>query len=42
VLGRHAGLPTNEMALEWTPFQRLYGPGQKQPDLEPIRVLESL
>ena len=42
VLGKHEGLPTNELTLEWTPFQRLFGPGQEFPDLEPIRVLESL
>ena len=42
VLGRHDGETTNEMTLEWAPFQRLFGPGQALPDLEPIRVLESL
>ena len=42
VLGAHKGATVNEPVLRWPPFQRIYITGQAEPDLEPVRLLESL
>jgi hypothetical protein len=42
VLGGHSGSTSNEAALGWPAFQRIYITGQGAPDLEPVRLLESL
>lgn len=42
VLGGHAGATVNQPALGWAAYQRLFIPGQGEPDLEPVRLLESL
>ncbi|HTF58196.1 MAG TPA: hypothetical protein VK661_13275 [Planctomycetota bacterium] len=42
VLGGHSGPTLNEAALGWPAFQRIFITGQAEPDLEPVRLLESL
>ena len=42
VLGAHGGATLNEGALMWTSYQRVNVTGQAAPDLEPVRLLETL